>query len=555
MSSILNNFTRAISQAAKTVAGVAETAFSSKSIGNAVSNGTRVVNGILNVMGTISGKPAPRIPSSLGEMGQFVTDATANIEALRKKYKNNIVPVINDLKMLVGNVDDEREVLDECRQYSVVEVAQKVEEAENNLNALQEVITQDENDATDYAEEVERPGYKVMSKRNGQGLESKFVGVLKDLLRLTPTSKIAPAGEVATQKPVPWVSSFREGQIDVETMGNEANPNGISADTGSAVASQFSDTVTSTEPETAYSSVSGNRVFTLSVRSNPKLNWPKFPPKPDCYKHQVRLEMVWKMDNSEAEGPGTPLADLFGQEYGVLEIYAGKRADTKPLIRTWQLKWGATADTYDAILVCEFDFDGDDLDIDFVLRADNVDSCVWALAITGVDLVGIPLSDVCDVTNVSYVNSDGQLKFLKGTERWVDMFGKISRNIYSDPNFSLAALWNDRSARGYLYLVELVQSLLVYSEERWGVGPTKPSINDKYVNKYGLGGMMDAARVVSYVYTDGPFSALDIESINEVYELLIQHVDLATRALYEDDIMSKSLVKNNAVSTSAVYSF
>jgi hypothetical protein len=545
--SFLKSFGDFVGNVGSKVIDIGKAAFSEGNISGDIVDKTNSVFGSIGQLGNIVAGNLPRIPNSVDDVEGFISDSSSFVKKAQKVTRDVIGPAINTVKLLAADKRNDRTAIDEVsNRYADIRVTRGVTKASEALDKIEEVFEDEEVAIIQEVEEELRPGSGVMSERNATALAEKIGSVLSSIDTLTPDSRVGLGGSVTIARPVTWLIDWSTHQMSAELSGNGGVANGLTVNTGTRVLSEISGTLTSVEDEAPfYDSIASNRVFRFQTSANPLFPYAQWPPKQDCYNWRVAVSFDFQLDDS---GGGGDLAATLGVDAGRLVIFSGPAGGAKVQESSRTLNWGSEA-LYSSIFVMDLTVpDGNGaIDIDMVLYADNAVAVDFLIEVTDVRLIGFPKTDSCAITNVDYM-SDSTRRYLTGTETWSSLFGKVSREYFGDPNFSMQALWNDRSARNFQKLIEIVDSIVTYSNETWGSLVTDPSVNDKYVDR-GVASMVDAARLNAYLFTDGPFLGRSRSEISEIIEVLRQDLELARRSLLEDNRLSRSLATNNAFQT------
>jgi hypothetical protein len=417
-----------------------------------------------------------------------------------------------------------------------LKVANVVTSAQSALDTASAII--DSNEAATVEKAVEADSVTDVSKRNRTAFDAKAAGVFFDWLTLTPNSIIPDV--VLTNTPLKWVLDARESGMFMLANGNSAAANGVGVDTGTSAGVLVVEPMASIETEDAYTSAAGNRVLRFQSSGGSLAPYNDWPPKKSCYRWRQNVQVEVALEHSGA------LNTLFGADFGDLIISTGPAGGSKTESRTHRLQW-ASDTRYAAVLNVSFDVGDGATDIDLELRTDNATTpdTESSFTVVGFNMVGYPNGGGCPITEVEYLRADGTRAYLSSGSTWQDFIGKLQFDNFADPNYSLQAMWDERSVTRSQEAAELLDSYLKYGVLVHGSSVEDASINDKYVD-IGLTGILDMANQALYLRSDGPFLGMSRRNFEKAFKMFIDELAFLANISKFDDTMAEYLASGNS---------
>jgi hypothetical protein len=385
----------------------------------------------------------------------------------------------------------------------------------------------------------------IAQRRNVQAVKRKAEFARQVFDSVTPHSLVGCAGKVVIHRPLVWEIDAVYNDISFQMT------DGIKTYTSDAAATSFDFSVTNTLDQLIDLEVAPTKPTTsdrpyIEVANADLTEDNEF--KPSSYSWWIAGTLRIQLGN-------TNLSNKYGAANGKFTFWTKSESSTEYFDNgTYEIKM-TTANSSEVLVYVRMPLDSfdDKLYWDAQVQTDDQNLLgTLTVEFVGLKLEGVPLGDSAPITDVDYIAaSSGKRTKLLGSEKWINLFGKVEREFTSvtqDPNFSIGALWNARTAGNVQYLCELVGALKAYSDKIYA--SSTDGIDNKYVD-YGLSGIMDLVEINNYIYSDGPFAGLSEDQIQEVMSMFADDLDLMVDSLEDDKEMGAYLVGRNAAYTSA----
>jgi len=537
-----------ISTAAAKVGEYAKTALTSKNasglgslistIQGAITAGSSIVNAII---------PSP--PSGPTEVVNYTNQASDAVAQISEQIRTSQGPAINKVMMLATKKGDLDAALTEVgSKYSNLAVVTALGDAKVAKVALAPILSTTSSKYIDQIETKVNAPSMATSARNVGYIKEKIALAISFLKAFTPASLIAAKGSVAISRLFEWV-------IDSNFIGTEwrfaagtASASGMTTPAGvryqvtsSTGASILKSSVTPTLP-------AANIFAVLSATQLAKPDdYPTFPPKTDIYDWNIESGIDFAITPTGTTGT---MADFGASPLEVI-VYAAAVGATKQLVSRQPYAYLAGDTVLQSTAWVKMPMGvNTSLSMDIVI-ASSVASDFDAVINTYVNrMIGKPKAVEAPVGLVDYLiedtNGDRIRKFLNGSERWVDLMGKVVQDYPSsggDPNFCLGALWNARVANNKALIDELSSTLQDWSDATFA---TSASISDKYDDiKAGLS-LDSIANVSTHLFSIGPMGTVSVGNILKLYGMLIDDFLLLEPAFEVDQTLSDKLIADNS---------
>jgi hypothetical protein len=516
----------------------AKIAFSSNGI-DAISNAASSAVSGLTELARAADTGVPNLPRSVSDLPGYITSVAGTLKKVNAVAREKFAPAMNVIKLLTTEQRDEEKVLAEAgTMFSDLTVANKVSEVEKYIDEAKQVTTKTEAKSLLEAEDSLRPN-TWMTARESSELEAKLSDVFGSLATFSPGSVIGIGGHAAIARPQQWIIDSSKHQMTVTMTGASSTDNGFALDLSGLVDFSFSGSanVSTHEEDVGYTSAAGDHLVRIGLGQNLGVPYASWPPKPDCYTWRLAASVGIKFSHTSS------IQTYLGDSTGRIVFHSGPADEEKTLISVHEIAIpDADSMGFSLPLMLPVPEPNKDIDFDISLLCDNaVADISMSLTMTSFVLIGTPSSSMCAIGQVDYITGGARMQ-LNGTQRWSSLFGKVEREYNHDPNFSVEALWNDRSARNYQKLMEVVQSIREYAEKKWpAVGV---SIDNKFASQ-GVPTIVEAARLPDYLYEDGPLAGLIDEKQLAVYSMVVDMVALAREAVEDDADFGVALLNAN----------
>jgi hypothetical protein len=380
-----------------------------------------------------------------------------------------------------------------------------------------------------------------MSRTNFDSLKTKLAYLRREMALISPNSLISHGNSMTILRPQFWellnsryAMSFSHARIAGQPTRLGATPVSDQLDSEFSVPGATSVVIGS-----ANDSPNG-WVFRTHIESGNTNGHTAFPPKEECYSWASN----WNVRARIASGG--PLTALFGGDSGILHIHTGLNGSPLSSHYSFPIIWGGNVSQTVADISFEIPFTSTQQGVTEIYLSTNQSAAYnLELTLSHAGVVGTPRSDTCVRAHIDYLTPTSNMRqFIESNTRWLNTFGRVIRDPWADPNFSLEALWNERTATSTIMLGEVIDAYKHYVTSYFGTNAGAPSVDDKYI-KHGLTGISDMVRITSYPYTSGPFVGLDGTKIVSLLRMFKDDIDFIERLLYEDAAAADIMVNHN----------
>jgi hypothetical protein len=386
------------------------------------------------------------------------------------------------------------------------------ETTRNFVTALSAVYGSMDEDTFDEAEGGgEANGSKFVTEMNRKAILMNINSAIATLHNLAPDSLIAPNDYAYSMTDQPWHMLPHEHDISINLAASNT-PTLKDNGTGLLAARAY----------TAGSYYQAIQLYDDSVATSANA-YNTVPPKSDVYDWYVKVSVALSLFNDNGTGTQGDVAAantayLAVRAWSAETLGGTQVGDNVEMIHTLGALTAAGDETHDVSLM---------LDVPIAALAADVTKSKWlhvdfaiggvttagvaGLALTAgsavefqcVGLVGYPKERQVAYSNITYRDSAGTLRSINKSDKFIDLYGKLTINHNDDPNFSVDALYRDRvGASGHL--VGAMISLLKEYGSKYQ--DSTNTIDQKYIRLQANNGITDLIGVRHFLNKDkSPF--------------------------------------------------
>jgi hypothetical protein len=495
-----------------------------------------------NVLGTRIA--VPQLPSLFSDANSFWKSVGDSMKVAQNIISKEVVPVIHDVKSVTVEKESDAKSLQEFLTRYPLTSSQRVgEKAEQHIALLRQMYSQDETNIIRSTEHDLVHG--SVSRINKASLRRKIQSTINEVAKLSANSLIAHGDSFTVLRPQLWDPVMSEFGVRVyhEIVQNQTTRTGDAP--AASLHAHYLNSATwpnAASVQSGSANVSPNGwMFATSASAGDGQGHTTFPPKEDCY--------VWSAETGfeiKVQTGGPTLQTHFGGLKGTLHLHTGLQSSGLSQHYKYPLEWNTTM-TYlwvETIIKIPFSSSSKGI-VEMYLETPVAAPITFEVYLRTDGIRGEPKSDTCTRNRIDWrPDSSSNRSFVRAGDRWMDYFGRVHRNIHDDPNFSLASMWNQRTAIGTVMLSELIDAYIEHGAKTFGTQDGAPSVNDKY-KAHGLTGIRDMVRVNSYIYTDGPLVGKSKEVISRLLAMFLMDLEHAADSLIGNDESLMTLARHN----------
>jgi hypothetical protein len=180
---------------------------------------------------------------------------------------------------------------------------------------------------------------------------------------------------------------------------------------------------------------------------------------------------------------------------------------------------------------------------------------IAAQEIHDLQIIGYPSTPVVSYTNVTYEDSAGVVRQISKDDRFIDYYGKLSKNYDADPNLSVRGIMVRRISSRMHCLSQLVNTLIAYSSKHHKGGDT---LDAKYIRLGCPNGIVDMLKVMNWLDNDSPPFAASVtgtvtnpDDISYLIVTFIEDLKLVLDSVDSDQFLQGVLASYFSLTTSS----
>lgn len=499
---ILNSIFSVVDRISKSLSSAVPEVVSSGGFSTSATEKISNVNQGTQILSTVTGIDPPNLLNSFRTIGGYVNNVLSFIKNVKEVFSTEKTNTIVDTQLITGEVDETKALNSVVKYIDDPSGVELVTRAQQGLDSLQLVYGSQ-------VEKIVKNSEEISYQPETPGIEDTIgdeISNAKEIVdSLITTTPVVVCDNVQNAQLVNWdqckttiLRSYQCYQL-VDDEGSSTP----------AAVSNLNLLPLSCTPVHGWNEEYTNDGSHITFRVSSKYFKDNIKDK-DAYEKYLCADITFSITNS-----GDTIDTVFGADNIKLFVGSGNSDSSKILTESWDLD--IIGGSLIAYLQIRAPYDDVESWFDFYVQTTTDGAVVGVTMTINVNSVSMLLQPTycnCGCEDVEYY-VNGEVNYVNEDTMWPSLYGKLTRYdlIYTDPNFSVPSLFNNR-IKNTIDLDIVCGALKLYSNENLPLD----GIDEKY-KQFDIN-ITDLSSVGDWLYVGGPLEGLTPIQKQKVFSML-----------------------------------